>query len=71
MILILIINLLEGFHLIRNDQYTENVAKRPPHGILIYLKEDITVKSNSSFSSPLLEFTKLNIVHLTLNEIKL
>jgi hypothetical protein len=52
---------IQGYHLIRNDQCTTSTSERPPHGLLIYVKDDVLIKSTDSFSSQNFEFVLLNV----------
>ncbi|XP_060573123.1 uncharacterized protein LOC132731041 [Ruditapes philippinarum] len=52
---------IQGYHLIRNDQCTASTSERPPHGLLIYVKADVLVKSADCFSSQNFEFVLLNV----------
>ena len=61
---------INGYHLIRNDQDTNTQANRPPHGLAIYVKDDVKIKSVFSFSSQKLEFTYMNVEH-TLSEMQI
>ncbi|XP_060603545.1 uncharacterized protein LOC132756482 [Ruditapes philippinarum] len=52
---------IQGYHLIRNDQCTASTSERPPHGLLIYVKADVLIKSADRFSSQNFEFVLLNV----------
>lgn len=54
---------IDGFTLIRNDQMTNCRAKRPPHGLAVYVNENSRIISEVSFSSSSLEFTVVNIAN--------
>ncbi|XP_060603693.1 uncharacterized protein LOC132756597 [Ruditapes philippinarum] len=60
---------IQGYHLIRNDQCTTSTSERPPHGLLIYVKDDVLIKSADIFSSQNFEFVLLNVAR-ELNEMQ-
>ena len=47
---------LHGYKLIRNDQETDSVGRRPPHGLAMYVKNDVQITSEFHYTSKLLEF---------------
>ena len=54
---------LNGFRLIRNDQAVDSAGLRPPHGLAVYVKKDVSISDEFSYTSKQLEFTLLNITH--------
>ena len=52
---------IDGFQLVRNDQIQNAAGVRPPHGLAIYVKNDITIKQCFSYSVSEIEFTFLNV----------
>ena len=41
----------KGYCLIRNYQIGCNTCKRPPHGLLVYVKDDIIITQDRKYSS--------------------
>ena len=50
---------LHGYKLIRNDQETNSMGHRPPHGLAVYVKNDVQITSEFLHTSRLLEFILL------------
>ena len=62
---------LNGYSLIRNDQKIDLVRQRPPHGLAVYIKDDVSVREKIIYSSQQIEFTLLKVHHAHLvNEIQ-
>ena len=54
---------LPGFGLpIRNDQHQSVVRTRPPHGLIVYVREGFVVDELSVFSTPDLEYIMADII---------
>ena len=47
---------IEGFTMIRNDQSPSNNIIRPPHGSVLYAKNDVTIVNSFSYNTKDLEF---------------
>ena len=54
---------IEGYHLIRNDQIESSADKRPPHGIAVYVRDNITVTKQKMYTSATLEFILITTYH--------
>ena len=54
---------INEYTLIRNDQATDTLSVRPPHGLAVYLRNDICISSQRLFSTTSTEFIYVNIVH--------
>ena len=51
---------LHGYKLVRNDQETNSMGHRPPHGLAVYVKNDVQITSEFLYTSRLLEFILLS-----------
>jgi hypothetical protein len=52
---------IEGFNLMRNDQFSEGSNVRPPHGLALYIKTGIEIVKSISHNQQNVEFTFLHI----------
>lgn len=52
---------LDGFKIFRNDGKTDHCS-RSHHGIVLYVKNNLTVLSHNSFSSDSIEFSVINVI---------
>jgi len=53
--------LIDGFHLLRNDQKQNKPGVRPPHGLAVYIKDDIIINQCFPYNTADIEFTFLDV----------
>lgn len=54
---------IHGYQLIRNDQNPNNQTVRPPHGLAVYVRDDVIISNYKCSSSSAFEFIVLETIY--------
>ena len=59
---------IPGFQLIRNDQVQQKDTTRPPHGLAIYIKDDVDVLNQYCYSTYSFEFVSITVKYFNIEK---